>query len=478
MAEHFVVIGNGPAGFRAAKAIRQGDSAARISLFTRESHPFYLRRRLGDLLAGEATLAELVFQSRNTYRRERIDLFLGTHITRVIPDAHEVLFASGDRVRYDRLLIATGTEAEGVPLPGIGLHGVVRFDKLGRAAEARKSLDDVRRAVVLDEGIVALALVEGLVRAGVRVTQLVRGERYAPDLFDEETSRVVEGLLENHGVTIRRGTAPRAIVGAKERAIGVETDQGEMASAELVGYGSRRKPAIGLLEGSGIETGRGVRVDERFQTSRPDIFAAGDVAEFPWSHRAGSSSAPALAGSKAAAQAECPFCWQRAWTQGDLAALGMMDRTVQLGADAIRTRATVFGRDLAVIGLGRLPDGGEVSAIEFRETPSIYRRLVFCGGKLVGAVVLGTGEGVQELNRLVAEGASKEAVENALGRTPSDRTVERLPATFAQHCPICAAELVVYRGTRLGATLVCPACSTALVVRWSGTRGSLDVLHP
>ncbi len=478
MAEHFVIVGNGPAGFRAAKAIRQHDGDVRISIFTRERHPFYLRRQLGDLLAGEASPTELVFQTRNTYRRERIDLFLDTHVERLAPDVHEVVLASGERVRYDRLLIATGTEADPAPLAGLSLHGVVRFDTLARATLAREALAEVRRAVVLDEGLVGLVMAEGLTRAGIEATCLLRGERYWPSMFDEESSTAIEGLLEDQGVTLRRETAPRAIVGANQTAIGVEVADGSVVAAEMVGYGSRRRPALGPLEDSGVEVGRGIRVDERFRTNRRDIFAAGDATE-PFPQAAGGTTAgPGPTVASSGVPRECPFCWQRAWAQGNLAGLAMMDRAFDRPADTIRTRTTVFGRELAVLGQGHVAEGGDVEALEVRDTLNVYRRLVFRQGILIGATVLGTGEGVLELNRMVAEGASREAVEAALGRAPTGRTVEHLPVTFAQHCPICAAELVIYRGTRLGATVVCRACSTDLVVRWNGERGWLDVIHP
>ena len=160
MSQHFVIIGNGAAGFRAAKALRRADSAARISIFTQERHPFYLRRQLGDFLAGNLTLTELIFQSRNTYRREQIDLFLMTRITAVDPAAHEVVFASGERVRYDRLLVATGTDAVPLDIPGAALDGVVRFDTLRGAVAVRRALDQVRRAAVLEAGLVGLKLAD------------------------------------------------------------------------------------------------------------------------------------------------------------------------------------------------------------------------------------------------------------------------------------------------------------------------------
>jgi nitrite reductase (NADH) large subunit len=465
MSTHFVIIGNGAAGYRAAKSLRQADRDAQVSLFTDERHPFYLRRQLGEFVAGNLTLPELIFQSRNAYRRERIDLFLMTPVERVDPDAHEVVFAGGQRVRYDRLLVATGTQAVPLGIPGTELQGVATFDTLSQAQEVKRLVGDVRRAAILGEGIVGLTLTESLVARGVRVTQFIRGERFWPEMLDERTSAMVEEILEDRGVALRRKTAAQAILGAGGRVIAVGTDGGETLPAELAAVGCRRRPAIDCVKGSGIDVGRGIRVDVALRTSRPDIFAAGDVVE--------------PVGSDEFGEEGTAFCWQRAWAQGGLAAASMLDRRGEPVLEAVRVRALIFGHDLAVIGHGQLAEKDNVRAVELREANGVYRRLVFEDDLLIGAIVFGTGETVHDLNRLVAERAPRGLVETTLGLAPeSAPRADLLPGTFARHCPICAAELVVHRGVRAGAVIQCPACSTDLVVHWDGQHGWLEINPP
>jgi nitrite reductase (NADH) large subunit len=462
---HFVIIGNGAAGYRAAKALRRADADAQISIVTEERYPFYLRRQLGDFLTGALTLEELIFQSRNTYRRERIDLFLMTRIERIDAAEHEVLFTSGQRVRYDRLLIATGTHAVPLEIPGVDLEGVSTFDTLSQAQDVKALLGNVRRAAILGEGIVGLTLAESLIERGIGVTQFVRDERFWPEMLDEQASGLVEDLLEERGIVLKYGDEARAILGAGRRAIGVETVGGEALPAELVGIGCRRRPAIELVAGSGIEVGHGIRVDAALRTSQADVFAAGDVAE--------PAALDEFSGESSV------FCWQRAWAQGGVAAAGMLGQKADPTLEAVRLRAVLFGHDLAVIGRGHLPTEGAITAVELREEPSIYRRLVFEDNALVGAIVFGTGESVHELNRMVAQHTPRENVEATLRLGPAvPGGPEVLPKTFARHCPICAAELVIHCGTRAGTVVRCEVCNTDLMVRWDGHRGWLDVGRP
>jgi len=486
MSTHFVIVGGGVAGFRAAKEIRRADTDAEITLFAEEPHPFYLRRQLGDLLAGHLSAEELVVQSRSAYRRERTNLFLATRVTRVDPAAHEVRLDSGQRIRYDRLLIATGSRAVPLAIPGGDLEGVVTLDTLEATLASEQILAAARRAVILDEGVIGLRLAEALASRGLTVTLLVPGERLWPAMLDDGAATILESLLKDEGVTLLGGTA-RSIVGAANRAIAVETAAGEVLGADLVVAGGVRRPAVDVVEGSGVEVPLGIRVDAALRTNVPDVFAAGDVAD-PFT--------PSAWGPD-----ERPLCWQRAWTQGGIAAAAMLDRPSDRAADIVRIRTVLCGHDLAVIGGGHLPEAGGVEAVVVQSQAArplplpgetaddagapdhcaptagaarTYRRLVFNEGRLAGAILLGPADWYPAVVRLVADRAPREVVEHTLGLASQEPPADTVPQTFARHCPICAAELVVYRGTPAGSALTCRACNTKLRVRWDGKRGWLE----
>jgi nitrite reductase (NADH) large subunit len=464
MSTHFVIIGNGAAGYQAAKTLRRADGDAQVSVITEEAYPFYLRRQLGDYLAENLTLSELIFQSRNAYRRERIDLFLETKVERIVPAEHEVVLSTGQHVRYDQLLIATGTSPVVPAIPGTDLDGVVTFDTLTQALETKNFLENVRHVAILGEGLVGLTLAESLSGRDIQIQQLVRGERLWPEMLDPHTSGLVERLLEENHIVLHRKTATRAIIGAGARAIGVETESGETLPAELVAVGCLRRAAVDVARGSGIQVARGIQVSGSLQTTLPDIYAAGDVAE-PF-------------GTDEFGSPEATFCWQRAWAQGGAAAARMLGQKVSPMLEAMRIRTTLFGVDLAVIGRGHLPAGGSIEVKEIEEKEGAFRRLVYDEGVLVGAIVYGTGDTVHELNRLVAIKASRRNVELTLGLKFEFNSKDAVPETFAHHCPVCAAELVVRKGTLVGSLIQCQACETDLVVHWNGYSAWLDLWRP
>jgi nitrite reductase (NADH) large subunit len=464
MSTHFVIIGNGAAGYRAAKSLRRADADAQVSVVTQEPYPFYLRRQLSDFVAENLTLSELIFQSRNSYRRERIDLFLETRVERIFPAEHEVLFSSGQRVRYDRLLVATGTRAVVPAIPGIDLDGVVTFDTLLEAVKTKQLLEGTRHIAILGEGIVGLSLAESLAGRGMIINQVIAGDRFWPEMLDPHTSALLEALLEENHITLRRNASAKAVVGAAGRAISVDLEGGATLPAELVAVGCRRAPAIDMVQGSGLEIGRGIQVNESLQTSDADIFAAGDVAE--------PMEMDEYAGTEAV------FSWQRAWAHGAAAAAGILGQPVEPVLEAMRLRTTIFGVDLAVLGSGHLAEGGDIAVLELPEEGGAFRRLVFDEGRLVGAIVFGTGETVHDLNRLVSAGATRGEVEAALDLAPPGSEPDMVDETFARHCPICAAELVVRRRTKVGSVITCQVCNTDLAVRWDGHRGWLDLLRP
>ena len=274
----YLIIGGGPAGIAAAEAIRQQDDRAELSLICDDAFGYYSRPGLAYYLTGEIP-ESMLFPFSEQDMRDLCIRMIRARAARIDASAHQVELADHIRVSYDRLLIATGALAAPSKTPGSDLAGVVKLDCLDDAQHILKLARKARTAVVIGGGITALEIVEGLRARGVNTHYLLRGDRYWSNVLDETESRIVEHRLKEEGVHLHFHTEADQILGKNGRAVGVRTKDGRQIPCDLVGVAIGIRPRTELAVKSGIEVDRGILVNEYMQTSAPDVFAAGDVAQ-------------------------------------------------------------------------------------------------------------------------------------------------------------------------------------------------------
>jgi NADPH-dependent 2,4-dienoyl-CoA reductase/sulfur reductase-like enzyme len=274
----YVIIGSGPAGVAAAESIRQHDPHGSIILISAETQGYYSRPGLAYYLTGEIPEDGLYPFSKDDFKRLNLQRIFG-FVRAVQPQEHRILLKDGQSIPYDRLLIATGARAARMQVPGIDMEGVFKLDNL---ADARNILHRTRRArsaVVVGGGITALELVEGLIARKVRTHYFLRGDRYWSNVLDEDESRIVEHRLMEEKVNIHYHTELAEIVGKRGKVSGVLTKGGEHIPCQMALIAIGIRPRIELAQAAGLETDRGIRVDEYLQSTQADIYAAGDVAQ-------------------------------------------------------------------------------------------------------------------------------------------------------------------------------------------------------
>lgn len=274
----YVLVGSGVAGFSAAEAIRENDEAADITMIGDEPHGFYSRPGLAYLLSGEISQRFLFPFDEQDYRKLNI-LRHRARAVRIDPAAHTLFLDDRTSLPYDRLLIVTGAEAVRPAVKGADLQGVVKLDNLDDACQILKQVGGAEAAVVVGGGITALEIVEALVARKVHTHYFLRGDRYWSNVLEEGESRLVERRLQEDGVEIHFNTELAEIVGAKGRVTGVRTKKNQLIKCKIVGIAIGIQPRKELAEASGLKTERGILVNEYLQTSAPDIYAAGDVAQ-------------------------------------------------------------------------------------------------------------------------------------------------------------------------------------------------------
>jgi NAD(P)H-nitrite reductase large subunit len=274
----YLIVGNGAAGASAAFSIRERDREAEITIVGGENTPFYSRPGLAYLLTGMLPEQGLFSRPDKQYERARITRTVGT-VASIEPAPHRVTLADGKVLRYDRLLLATGSKATLPDTPGIRLPGVVTLDSLEGTREIIKLAKKAKRAVVVGGGITALELAEGLVARGVETHYLLRGERYWPNVLDPDESARVEHHLAADGMRLAKGMELGGIIEKKGRLAGIRTVCGRTIECDILGVAIGVAPRKELAVAAGIAAERGIHVSDAFETDTPDVFAAGDCAE-------------------------------------------------------------------------------------------------------------------------------------------------------------------------------------------------------
>ncbi len=276
----FVIIGNGIAGVTAARFVRKAGPHEITMVSDETEHP-YARTALMYVFMGHVRYTDIKLYEDDFWVKNRIDRVYG-RVVGIDPAAHRVRLADGKALDYDRLLVATGSSAVAGNWPGESLSGVHHLYGIGDVEKLDAAVGDgerIRRAVVIGGGLTGVELSEMLHTRGVPVTFLVRGDRFMGTTLPPEESALVEHEIRRHGISLRMSEEAERFEG-EEHVESVITKKGERLDADLVGVTVGVRPNLSALDGSGIETRKGVLVDAHLRTSAPDVFAAGDCVEW------------------------------------------------------------------------------------------------------------------------------------------------------------------------------------------------------
>src|SRR5579871_5421561 len=271
---HLVVIGNGMAGMRAVEELLKlpGGNRYRITVFGAEPHVNYNRIMLSSVLAGDKTVDEIVINSREWYDENGITLITGDPISKINRGDKSVASASGLTVRYDQLLIATGSKPVAPPIPGLGLPGVCAFrdiadvDKMLAAARIHK------RAVVIGGGLLGLEAAWGLKQRGMSVALVHLMPTLMERQLDAAAGQLLQRELDRRGIAFFTNGQTEEITGTKY-AEGVQLADGRFVPADLVVLAIGIRPNIDLAKQAQLEVNRGIVVTDDMRTSDPEIFA-------------------------------------------------------------------------------------------------------------------------------------------------------------------------------------------------------------
>lgn len=411
----YAIIGAGVAGFSAVEAIRSVDKVGEIIMVSDDPHGFYSRPGLAYYLTGELQDKALFPRTKGEYQKLDFN-FLKARVTRILRSDRALLIDGKSRLTYDKLLIAVGARALPLDVHGAaGMKGVVKLDHL---ADAKNILTQAKRgktAVVVGGGITALELAEGLHARGMHVHYLLRGERYWSNVLDKHESKVVEGRLQAEGVTLHYKAELQEVIGKKGSLTAVHLKDGSVIKCDLLAYAVGISPCLELIEETNLARDRGLLVNEQLQTTDPDIYAAGDVAQV-FDPLTGKSALDSL--------------WNPAREQGRVAGWNMAGRKSAYLKSAPFNVTRLAGLTTTIIGVvGRGKDEDMIGIARgdsetWRELPEAivaqsgfeinHMRLMVGEKTLVGAILMGDQTLSWPLQKMVAGRADISSIRDQL----------------------------------------------------------------
>ena len=377
--DQLVVIGGGPAGIFAIETIRQYDRESPIVLISDE--PAYARMALPYYLAGEIPEAHVLTGTQEHFSRLRVTTLFGRRVASIDPAKKSLALEGGGIVPWSRLLIATGSRPVTLDIPGATGRGVTHLWTLDDSRAILGALGGKPADVLLvGAGFIGFIVLNALAKLGCRLSVVEAEAQILPRMLDSASADLALRWLEKKGV--RCATGVRVVeIGDRDGRKVVRLSDGRSLTADLVVVGIGVRPNIDLVRGSGIRTNDGILVDDHLRTNLPDIYAAGDAAE-----------GIDLSTGTHAVHAIQPTAVEH----GRVAGANMAGRDVRYGGSLGMNILEMLGLQIASLGLGR-GDGREATVVVNPDRP-VYRKIVWDGDRIAGAIFLGPAEDVALLN--------------------------------------------------------------------------------
>ncbi len=275
---HIAIIGNGISGITAARYIRKM-SDHNITVISAETDHFFSRTALMYIYMGHMRFKDTKPYEDWFWKKNRIDL-LNAYVEKVDTQNKKLVLKGSSNLSYDKLIIASGSKSNKFGWPGQDLNRVQGLYSYQDLESMEKYSEGLKRAVIVGGGLIGIEMAEMFHSRHIPVTMLVREKNFWDIVLPIDESKMINRHILEHGIDLRLETELKEIVddGAGQ-AKAVTTNKNETIECQFVGLTAGVSPNIGFLEGSGIETQRGVVVNEFLETSVPDVYAIGDCSQ-------------------------------------------------------------------------------------------------------------------------------------------------------------------------------------------------------
>lgn len=382
--EFYVILGNGAAGFSAARAIRERDKTGSIVMISNEPELSYNRPMLTKALPGNISGSEIAIEPESWYEENRIFHVLGKNVTAIDMEEKQVVLEDNMKFVFTRLIYALGAECFIPPIPGTEKKEVIAIRRLFDVQRVAELIPDTREAVVIGGGVLGLEAAWELTKAGCKVTVLEVAPVLMGRQLDEAGSALMKRICERNGVEVHTGVTVASIEG-ESAVTGVALSDGRVFPAQLVIVSSGVRANVALAKETGIDIDRAVLVDAQMKTNLPDVYACGDCAQYQGVNYA---------------------IWPEACAQGTVAGANAVGEA--LSYVPVPAALTFHGMDSSLYAIG---DTGKNPDIKYKEVELLdegrmkYEKYYFAGERLCGAILIGDVSKMAQVSAALEEGA-------------------------------------------------------------------------
>lgn len=374
----YLIIGNGVAGTTAAENIRKQDDEGSVTIVTDEDLPFYWRIQLNEYISGDITEEQLLAKKEDWYRDQKITLKLKTRVVGADAQKKVVVTEDKEELAYDRLLIATGSHSFIPPIKGSEKKGVFALRDVQDARDISAFAKNIEEVILIGGGLLGLEAGNALRKLGKKVMVVEFFPRLLPRQLDVDGAERLQKILEEMGFSFRLGAKTQEITG-DDKASGALLEGGETLSGQMVVISAGVRPNLELAEPLGLKTDKGVVVDEYLRTNQPDIYAAGDVAEFEG----------------------MPYgIWPAAMEQGKIVGINMAGGQATYDGTTMAAKLKVVGIDLASAGNIDAENEFESKVTTDKDQ---YKKIVLENNQIIGCIMLGDTKGFNEITKMMSE---------------------------------------------------------------------------
>ncbi len=381
--ERLVLIGNGMAGVATLEQIIKLGGNYEITVIGSEPHPNYNRIMLSYVLEGSQTIDDIVLNSREWYAENGITLHTGVTVTAIDADNHCIITDKGDPIPYDKVIIATGSSSLILPIPGHDKQGVVGFRDIADCHQMMEAAATYPKAAVIGGGLLGLEAAKGLVSLGMDVTVVHLMNDLMERQLDSVAAAMLKKELESQGIQFKMGAQTAELQGG-ERVERLLFNDGTTLEADFVVMAAGIRPNTAVARNSGIETERGILVNDYLQTSMPNVYAVGECVQ----HRG-----------------NCYGLVAPLFEQGMVLAKHICGLNTQpYEGSTVSTKLKISGVD--VFSAGVFVENEQQSVITARDDwKKTYKKIILQDNIIVGAVLFGDINDSAQLQKLIRDGA-------------------------------------------------------------------------